>query len=441
MHDMLTVKELAAHPLDHIQEARCDLADWYLIEQSGDLMYLPRFFEAYFREQLSQQEGRFNHPARDYAMYALDRATALNQQLAAMSLDNSTNREKHVGISGEIFRYAIPCGRLLRAIGENALADRLPIQVKGTLREMVFHFYQIERNYPQALAYADRWLALNPHDLEILLYRIRCYRNIGGQSHLATAEKLLRWLEGRAVTKSFSARLCREKALIAERRGSMELAKTYFRQGIDNYTVRGYPDNHVGLAQLLLREIDESSLGVQRNQELAREALQCLEIGRDLSATFDRVHLGIYIEALVQVGYDDTALPLLEVALQDRPDDSRLNYRMAEILRKRDHFKEAERYARKAVRAGANRARLTLANIYCGWALKFESDGQLTLAEGRRREALEAVNQFTPEYGHDQEVADGLASKVLRALAGLYKLSAPDRAAAEVSIPIHPAID
>jgi len=26
-------------------------------------------------------------------------------------------------------------------------------------------------------------------------------------------------------------------------------------------------------------------------------------------------------------------------------------------------------------------------------------------------------------------------------LAGLYKLSAPDRAAAEVSIPIHPAID
>lgn len=89
---------------------------------------------------------------------------------------------------------------------------------------------------------------------------------------------------------------------------------------------------------------------------------------------------------------------------------------MAELLRKREKFREAERYARIALRLRARRANLTLANIYFAWALKFQSEGQASLAEGRLKEALEALSAFTPEFGHDQEVVDCVGSKILCAL-------------------------
>src|SRR5882762_7066315 len=97
-----------------------------------------------------------------------------------MPADNQADREKQITLSSEVFRYAVPSGRLLRAIGRDELAARLPIEIKGTLRELVFHFYQTRRDYQKALQYADRWLTINPHDLEVMLYRVRCHRNIGG---------------------------------------------------------------------------------------------------------------------------------------------------------------------------------------------------------------------------------------------------------------------
>jgi tetratricopeptide (TPR) repeat protein len=416
IQDLMAVRDIAARGIDAVQKARWDLADWYLVEQTGDLMYLPKFFEAYFRERLNLKEGRFERLARDYGVYALERAVELNKRLASMSRYSPEDRDDYMVISGEVFRYSIPSGRLLRAVGEDNLALRLPIEVKGTLREMVFHFYQTEQNYGQALAYAERWLLLSPGDLEIMLYRVRCYRNIGGLDYLAKADKLLQQLERKDMKRGFSARICRERALIADRRGDTEAAKSYFRKGIDDYTVHGYPDNHIGLAHLLLREIDETSFLVEHNQELAREALLYLDQARDLSATFDRFHLGTYVEALIQAGYDETALPLLQVVLKDRPEDSRLNYRLAEILRKRDEFRDAERYARAALRFGAKKANLTLANVYYGWALQFQAEGQPGLMAGRLREALASVNGFVPEFGHDKEVADSLATKILCAL-------------------------
>lgn len=225
MEDILAVKEIAAYPIDEVQSARSQLADWYLIEQNGDLMFLPKFFDAYFREQLNLKQGRFERLARDYGVYALEHALALNDRLGTIGRDSGEDSDEYASISGEVFRYAVPSGRLLRAIGEDGLAERLPFEIKGTLREMVFHFYQTQQDYEKALAYADRWLALNPNDLEIMLYRVRCYRNLGGTQGLAKAEKLLQQIERRELKKGFFARICRERALIAERRGRLTLQK------------------------------------------------------------------------------------------------------------------------------------------------------------------------------------------------------------------------
>jgi tetratricopeptide (TPR) repeat protein len=141
-----------------------------------------------------------------------------------------------------------------------------------------------------------------------------------------------------------------------------------------------------------------------------------LEIAREFSAVFDRYHLGVYVEALILANREDEALPLLEDALQDRPDDQRLNYRMAEILRKRGQYEEATVFAEKARNLGAPKAHLTLANTAYSQAQECLQSGEERVALEYYRQALRALEEFRPEFGHDQEVADGIAAKVYRSM-------------------------
>lgn len=426
LQDMLSVRELAEVPLEEIQTARWELADWFLIEQRGDLIYLSKFFAAFFREQLALYKGRFEKVAREFGQYALERAIHLNNSLGAIPLYTDGENGEAATLSGEVFRYAIPCARLLRAIGDDEAASRLPLEVKGTLREMVFHLYQVQQDYRSALSYANRWLALSPNDLDIMLYRIRCHRNLGNPDNLATADRLISQLESesRDVKRGFSARLLREKAIVAERRGETGLAKVFFKQGIEADRMRTYPDNHIGLAQILLREVDESPPNDPIAIASGQEALRLLENAREISSTFDRFHLGLYVEALIEAGNDDAALPLLELAIQERPNDSRLNYRMGEILRRRNELVEAERFALKALNFGAKKASITLANIYFKMGVDLQAAGDRILADARFSEAIRALDHFHPEFGHDQEVADGLACKVLCSLGDYASASA-----------------
>jgi tetratricopeptide (TPR) repeat protein len=324
--------------------------------------------------------------------------------------------EVKVNLSSEVFRYAIPAARLLRSTGRASLAEKLPIQVKGTLREMVFHFYQDAKDYTTALTYAEQWLTLNPQDLEILLYQVRCNRNLGTQDSTGKASRLLHQLELRDQNKRFAAKISREKALLAEHRGDFTNAKAHYREGMRMGIQQNYIENHVGYAQVVLREIDEGRLGLRDSAAAAADALRCIEEAREISPLFDRVHLGTYVEVLILAGQEETAIPFLELAIKDRPDDSRLNYRMAEVLRKRGNYREAERYAFKAIARRAEKARIVVANIYFGEAMDYEAAGDTRARDGRLQDALDMLGTFKPEYGWDQEVADSIACKVLCAL-------------------------
>ena len=109
-------------------------------------------------------------------------------------------------------------------------------------------------------------------------------------------------------------------------------------------------------------------------------------------------------------------MPLLKEALEDRPWDERLNYRMAEILRKRELYDEAEWYAIEAHGRGAPKAPLTLANIMYGQVQEMLACGKDDIAQEKLNQALQTLSRFRPEFGHDQEVADGIASKIYRAM-------------------------
>lgn len=417
LEDMLSVKELRRHPIDAIQKARWELLDWFLIEQNGELMSLHNFLEAYFSEQLNQDDVRLGKIASDFGEYAYHKSMSINADLKNL-LNQNPDDEGIAYLSNSIFRYALPANRLLRSIGKDELVEDLPIQIKGTIREMVFYYYQTKHDYRKAFRYAEEWLRLNSNDLEIILYQIRCYRNFRDDASLKAAERLIRRVEKMEYSGRLDARLFREKALIAQFRGDYERAKEFFRKGIEVYTPYPYPENYIGLAQLLLRELDELPLyGFDEIYfNTAEEALELLEEAKSRTTLFDRFYLGIYVEALIYAGRVDTALPLLKEALNEKPEDERLNYRMAEILRKYERLDEAEEFAKKALRYGASKAALSLANILHGQALILLKNSDFANANKKLENALDTMAHFRPEYGHDREVADTITSKIYRAL-------------------------
>jgi tetratricopeptide (TPR) repeat protein len=415
--DLLSVAEISKYTLDEIHKARSDLVDWFFITQEYELMSMHSFIRAYFQEELVSKQNLFESLVHDYGNYSYKKTLDINNDIIFSYKDSTEESEsKRLRLSKELLRYAVPAGIFLRASGQEHLAERLPIKIKGTLRHLVFYFYQDKKKYEQAIQYAEMWLKINPKDLEIRLYQVRSYRNIGDATSLTKASTLISNLESHEYNRRFAARVFREKALIEQFKGNIEQAKAYFREGIDIYTRSPYPENRIGLAQILLREADALPLWSEKKSELADEALDLLEQAREDSDTFDRYHLATYVEALIQARREDIAFPLLEEALEKRPDDKRLNYRLAEILRKKGQYDEAEKYAIKALNAGAIKAYLTIANIKYAQGLDFFNMGDKVGAFERYAEGLKEIEKFVPEYGHDKEVADSIAAKLLRSM-------------------------
>ena len=417
LEDMLSVTELKAYPLETVQQARLDLSNWFLLQQDGEWIYLHNFLAAYYADQIVEVQARRDNIAREVGHYAFDKAMTLNNQLQNLlyiDLEERSSKET-LRLSNEIFRYAVPAEKLLRSINEIQLAQELPIQIKGTLREMVFFFYQEKKDYKQALEYAENWLRLNPDDIEIVLQKIRCYRNFRNAESSRMADELLDDLQKRDFGKYFSARVFREKALVAEGKRRPNDAKEYFREGIKLDSI--YPENYVGLAALLLKEAETLSIHDPQRQKLAREAVGLLKNARkNQSALFERFHLSLYVEALIEAGDESTAFPILRVALKDRPSDPRLNHRMAEILREREQYNDAEEYALKANSYGHSKAPLSLANILYGQAQQLFAQKQDERAHEKLAQALKRIEQFRPEFGGDEEVADSIKAKIYRTL-------------------------
>ena len=414
IEDLVAVKEIGSHPLEDIHEAVWNLSNLLLVQHTGELLSLHTFLETYFADQLTRYGDRRREIAKDFGHFSYTRALETNELLKQKIVDEgiSYDDESVAALSGMIMRYAVPAAHLLRSIGEDDLADQLPIHVMGTLREMVFYFYQETKEYSTSLRYAERWLQLNPNDIEIQLYQARCYRNLRKVGDLQRAQAILRTLEGRGSSKYFHARLLREKGIVAEAEGDIPAAKKYFKEGIVLAPER-YPDNHIGLAQVLLRE-SEDSPEYWCEQEAVDQAISLLEQARDKSPIFDRFHLGIYIEALLRGGRTEQAIPLLVEALDERPDDARLNYRYAEVYRKAGQYEEAEKFAKIALMHGAPKAELTLSNIYCSQALQAKENEDIDSLHSLLEHARSRLDNFRPEFGHDMEVADGIRAKSYR---------------------------
>nr|WP_255604052.1 TIR domain-containing protein [Oscillochloris sp. ZM17-4] len=418
IEDMMAVKVLQAYSIEQVQQARFELVNKLILDLSGEYVYMHRFLVSYFQRQLEEQSELMDSIARDYGKFAFDKALSSNQELLHISHEAGLSNNNVVWKSNEVLRYAIPAGRLLRSVGEDALAERLPVSIEGVLREMVFFYYQTKQDNDKALYYAEKWLRLNPDDLEVMLYQARSYRRKRIGSSLQRASKIIEDLERKDFRKRFTARLYREKALLAEYSGNLEEAKELYRKGIEVYSPHPYPENYIGLAQLLLRELEDNPLLSEDDiRHNAREAKRWLEEARRRSSYFDRLHLGLYAEALIQAGFEDRALPLLHDALDENPDDSRLNYRLAEIYRKKENYKDARFYAENARRYGATQAVLSLANII--WA----EVSQLTdksVKEEQLNYALQIINSYRPKNQRDEEVIATITAKLYRGLGNWY---------------------
>ncbi|MBX3063438.1 MAG: hypothetical protein KF726_10715 [Anaerolineae bacterium] len=425
MQDMLSVTELKRYSLSDIQQARATLTEMYLIEQDNELMFLHRFIKLYYSEDVKRDPKKYTAIAKPFAEYAQNKSIELNKTLQNLKLQrphkhNVEYDNKVQIVSNEILRYAVSADRLLRTTGNETLANKLPIQFKGTLRELVYHFYQDKRDFAQALFYAKKWLELKPDDYRIALFEARCYRNIRDRENLRKADELLDKLWVRAYTNQAKAEILREKALVADFGGDEKQAEANFREGI-RYSDSGphyyseefnYTENYVGLANLYLRQAQRLPPFNPSRDQLINNAISLFEFARGRRTDFDAYHLKPYVEALLEQE-NEKALPLIENALKHDPRDARLNYGLAEIYRKREDYDKAIKYAEYAKEYGEPKALLTLANIAYSKAINLNTSNSVRIQ--LLEQAEKYCREFIPVFGSNERVADAILSKILRA--------------------------
>ncbi len=401
-----------------IDQALWELSDWFLIEQKGERISLHGFLATYYNLQLKKDKGLREAISNDFGLFAYKRAMELNDELTER-LSSSLDQEKIIKLSNEVFKYAIPADRLLRSIGEESLADKLPIHSQGTLRGMVYYFYQTMEDYSKSLEYAEKWLSVSPADPDIELYKIRSYRKLGGRANLEKAWELVHKINFSDHKKQFQIRLIREKALLSTIEDDDDAAEGYYRQAIqlDSVSHQPYSEIYAGLARLLLRKADDIPEWEPKHRELASDALELLEIAKGEADNFYRFHLDVYAEALAQMNKYDIAYPLLEEALRYRPDDGKLNFRMAEFQRRNKNFTEAKEYAEIASRNGYTPSILTFANALYDEALDALGKKKKSEIDEMLNKALEKVdlyNKLENKSTHNTEVAHTIAAKIYR---------------------------
>lgn len=425
MEDLLAIKDVAQYSPESIDESILNLSKYLLIEterlENGVELYrLHGFVASYYREELGNREliSLRTRIIDDIAIHAYRNALQRSQELKPyVDEDLQESRDASL-LSGEMFRYAVIADSFLRMAGEDGLAEELPVQIKGTMRRLVYVFYQDMKDYRKTIEYADKWLQIQPTDRDVMLYKARCYRQHGETFDLDQAEAIISELEKVAVTPYLKDRVISERAIIAEMKGDRELAK----QLCEGAIARGssYPRIHVDLATYYLADAEAWPAGSQSKLKIAHRALQILENIRESSRSkFDKHNFDVYVDALLAVGEDGARGKIVD-ALLEHPTNPRLTHKMAEILHNEGDFYHAEKYARTSIKVGNEAARLTLANILYGQALSLQSQGMETEGNDLLRKALNETRNYRTQVGvfsaQSQEVLGTINAKIYRAL-------------------------
>ncbi|MBI5652989.1 MAG: TIR domain-containing protein [Chloroflexi bacterium] len=433
--DMCKLNFLKQYKTEEVNDAIIALNSYLLIkvDESG-FVTLHSFLSSYYREQLSQPKfsDRREMLVSDIAYFSYEQTLRLHDQLTSTLHTNDISDNFALArLTGEIFTYAITASKFLRISGREDLADKLPIDIKDTIRELVLYFYQEVRDYTQALGYADRWLQIRPNDPEIMLYKARCHRNLGGARNLEEAEKMLSKIEDKAKTRFFIDRIANERGKIASQKGDEALAETIFSRSVESRC--DFPETYINLARIYLREARAvTGSDITRKHALAQKAVTLLEdahkASRSATSLFEQFWFDIYIEALDMLE-DQLAFPLLKEALEDAPDDPRLNFRMAEILREHGDLSDSEKYAQKASNNGSISASITLAYLYYAHARRHDEQKTIYLSQKKYKETskeedeirakLQESEKHCRQYKsqspiHQHPVADVMLSKIYR---------------------------
>lgn len=421
--DLMEINLINKHGREKVDNAIFNLNKYLLIKENDDgQLTLHTFLTSYYREKLSREDSdgiKQKTIANEIAIYTLNKTNTLYKQL--ISLSNDPTAIDHEGlkfkVSSEVLRYAVPANKFLRISNRHEDADRLPIKIKGVVRDLVLFFYRDAKDYHNAIKYADRWLRIAPKDYEILLYKARALRNLGQENQLKDAEEILSKISDVSSVRFFTDRVANERGKIAAQKGNEDTAKSIYLSSIKGGTT--FPETYVNLARIYLRE----SRGLpnsrfEEKQSLAKEAIRLLEkanaVSRTASDIFEQFYFDVYIDAL-EIIEDESAFHLLEDALEEKPADRRLNFRMAEILRERGDLDAAKKYAYTAIENDSISACITLANIFCSEGRILLEGKKTALANAKFVEAAKYAERYRSRSPYSQyEVADCILAKIKR---------------------------
>ncbi len=421
--DLMEISLINKHGREKVDNAIFNLNKYLLIKENDDgQLTLHTFLISYYREKLSREDSdgvKQKTITNEIADYTLNKTNALYKQLISTSSDLGAIDDEgfRFHVSSELLRYAVPANKFLRISNRHEDADRLPIIIKGVVRDLVLYFYRDAKDYHNAIKYADRWLKMVPKDYEILLYKARALRNLGQEDQLKEAAEILSKISDVASARFFIDRVANERGKIAQQKGNEDTAKSIYFSSIKGGTT--FPETYVNLARIYLKE--SRSLPNSRfdeKQSLAKEAIRLLEkanaVSRSASDIFEQFFFDVYIDAL-EIIEDDSAFHLLEDALEEKPTDRRLNFRMAEILRERGDLELSKEYAYTAVKNDSISAYITLANIFCSEGRKLLEEGKASLANAKFVEAAKNTEKYKSRSPYSQyEVADCILAKIQR---------------------------
>lgn len=386
---------------DNLQDSLGRLAGMMLVEQTADALRLHPFIASYFVDQ-AHQKKQYMALAKSLSSVTWAESKRLLQAIEAIpsTSRNPANRE-YVTLGSRLLRIAVPAHRLLLLTGERARASKIPFQLTGHVREMVFEMYQGTRDYHACLDFADQWLELEPSDHEVRLYKARALRKL---KSYGTADKELSKLE-RAGGPLLKSKALRERGLIADAQGDLTQAIRFLREGqLRRHDGRPlYSQISIDLAARLIASADKRPAKDLDAQENYEEAARLLEEARAFVPRFEQLYLSLYVDALYSSGKlsKDRAIAMLKEGLKINPDDGGLYFRLADILSDEQEGAEAAlEYAEEAIGLGHQKAVLTAAKILINL--------------GRAAEARKKLAMFEPQTEREKVIQDVLTARSLR---------------------------